>query len=208
MLLIGRERGKGQIGKIPGPSPSKSGKSPSRSGKSQEGQKRTKKEGRVQNRETPPFETPPVWRPLKLRTFRVNFVLQRCHPNNQEIEAHRKLAMTMIEKRKEMELETLSASLPRPLHKVGNAITIQVGASTTSMARQSQSLITLSRGSQGKKKSIHHHRGTPLSLSVVRPRGHRAKKATVYTIFVGKQGTRVYTIGPYTIKASDLKKKK
>ena len=27
MLLIGRERGKGQIGKIPGPSPSKSGKS-------------------------------------------------------------------------------------------------------------------------------------------------------------------------------------
>ena len=32
--------------------------------------------------------------------------------------------------------------------------------------------------------------------SVARPRGHRAKKAMVYTIFLGKQGKRVYTIGP------------
>ena len=50
--LMGRERGKGQIGKIPGPSPSKSGKS-------QKNQKRAKKEGQVQIGEPPPFETPP-----------------------------------------------------------------------------------------------------------------------------------------------------
>ena len=56
MLLIGRERGKGQIGKIPGPSPSKSGKS-------QKNRERTKKDkkGRTSpDRETPPFETPPL----------------------------------------------------------------------------------------------------------------------------------------------------
>ena len=33
-----------------------------------------------------------------------------------------------------------------------------------------------------------------LSRSVARPRGHRAKKAMVYTIFLGKQGKMVYTI--------------
>ena len=45
MLLIGQERGKGQIGKIPGPSPSKSGKSQKKSGKDEKGRK---KEGQVQ----------------------------------------------------------------------------------------------------------------------------------------------------------------
>ena len=51
VLLIGRERGKGQIGKIPGPSPSKSGKSQ----KNREGPKRTKKEGQVQIGKHPRF---------------------------------------------------------------------------------------------------------------------------------------------------------
>ena len=51
------------------------------------------------------------------------------------------------------------------------------------------------------------------SRSVARPRGHRAKKkAMVYTIFLGKQGKRVYTIGPerrvYTIEPQTWKKKK
>ena len=44
------------------------------------------------------------------------------------------------------------------------------------------------------------------------PIGHRAKKAMVYTIFLGKQGKRVYTIGPergvYTIECSDPEKEK
>ena len=61
------------------------------------------------------------------------------------------------------------------------------------------------------KESIHHHRGTPLSRSVARPRGRRAKKAIVYTLFLGKQGERVYTIGPerrvYTIEPQTRKKK-
>ena len=35
-----------------------------------------------------------------------------------------------------------------------------------------------------------------LSRSVARPRGHRGKKAMVHTILLGKQGKRVYTIGP------------
>ena len=48
VLLIGRERGKGQIRKSPEESPSKSGKSRKKSGKSQKGQ----------NRENPPFEPP------------------------------------------------------------------------------------------------------------------------------------------------------
>ena len=55
MLLIGRERGKGQIGKIPGPSPSKSGKT------QKNPRKRTKKDkkGRTSpDRENPPFEAP------------------------------------------------------------------------------------------------------------------------------------------------------
>ena len=64
----------------------------------------------------------------------------------------------------------------------------------------------------GEKKSIHHHHGTPLSRSVARPRGHRGKKAMVYTIFLGRQGKRVYTIGPerrvYTIEPQTRKKKK
>ena len=48
------------------------------------------------------------------------------------------------------------------------------------------------------KKSIHHHRGTP-PLSVCRPtpRSQSNKKAVVYTIALGKQGKRVYTV--YTI---------
>ena len=50
------------------------------------------------------------------------------------------------------------------------------------------------------------------SRSVARPRGHRAKKAVVYTLFLGKQGKRVYTIGPerraYTIEPQTRKKKK
>ena len=58
------------------------------------------------------------------------------------------------------------------------------------------------------KKSIHHHRGTPL-FSVCRP---TPKKAMVYTIFLGKQGKRVYTIGPerrvYTTRPQTQKKEK
>ena len=38
-------------------------------------------------------------------------------------------------------------------------------------------------------------RGPLFSRSVARPRGHRAKKAMVSTVFLGKQGKRVYTIG-------------
>ena len=54
--------------------------------------------------------------------------------------------------------------------------------------------------------------GPLFSRRVARPRGHRAKKAMVYTIFLGKQGKRVYTIGPgrrvYTIEPQTRKKKK
>ena len=63
------------------------------------------------------------------------------------------------------------------------------------------------------KKSIHHHRGTPL-FSVCRRTliVTEQKKAMVYTIFLGKQGKRVYTIGPerrvYTIEPHTRKKKK
>ena len=42
-----------------------------------------------------------------------------------------------------------------------------------------------------------------LSRSVARPRGHRAKRAMVYTISLGKQGKRVYAI-----EASDLEKER
>ena len=54
--------------------------------------------------------------------------------------------------------------------------------------------------------------GPVFSRSVARPQGHRAKNAMVYTIFLGKQGKRVYTIGPerrvYTIEPQTRKKKK
>ena len=46
-----------------------------------------------------------------------------------------------------------------------------------------------------------------LSRSVARPRGHRTKKAMVYTIFLREQGKRAHTTGPerrvYTIEAPD-----
>ena len=63
------------------------------------------------------------------------------------------------------------------------------------------------------KKSIHHHRSTLLfSFCRSTPRSESKKKAMVYTIFLGKQGKRVYTIGPerriYTIEAQSQKKKK
>ena len=54
--------------------------------------------------------------------------------------------------------------------------------------------------------------GPLFSRSVARPRGHRAKKAMVSFIFLGKKGKRVYTIGPerrvYTIEPQTQKKKK
>ena len=59
VLLIGRERGKEQIGKIPGESPDKSGENPGKIGKVQKGQKGQK--GRTSpDHEAPPFETPPL----------------------------------------------------------------------------------------------------------------------------------------------------
>ena len=65
---------------------------------------------------------------------------------------------------------------------------------------------------QGKKRVYTTTVAPLLSRSVARPRGHRAKKAMVYTIFLGKPGQRVYTIGPerraYTIEPQTLKKKK
>ena len=66
--------------------------------------------------------------------------------------------------------------------------------------------------SREQKKSIHHHRGTPLFL-VCRPTlRSQSKKAMVYTIFLEKQGKRVYTIGlerrVYTIEPQTWKKKK
>ena len=54
--------------------------------------------------------------------------------------------------------------------------------------------------------------GPLFSWSVARPRGHRAEKALVYTIFLGKLGKRVYAIGPerrvYTIEPQTQQKKK
>ena len=55
MLLIGRERGKEQIGKIPGESPDKSGKSRE---SPQKDKKRTKKEGQVQIGKPPRLKHP------------------------------------------------------------------------------------------------------------------------------------------------------
>ena len=73
-------------------------------------------------------------------------------------------------------------------------------------------LLTIELG-QGSKKSIHHHRGTLFSVCRPTPRSQSTKKAILYTIvFLGKQGKRVYTIGPerrvYTIEASDPEKEK
>ena len=64
-----------------------------------------------------------------------------------------------------------------------------------------------------RKKKVYTATAGPLfSRSVARPRGHRAKKAMVYTIFLEKQGKRVYTVGPerriYTIEPQTRKKKK
>ena len=68
-------------------------------------------------------------------------------------------------------------------------------------------------GNYQRKKRVYTTTAGPLfSRSVARPRGHRAKKAMVYTMFLGKQGKRVYTIGPerrvYTIEPQTRKKKK
>ena len=53
--------------------------------------------------------------------------------------------------------------------------------------------------------------GPLFSRSVARPRGHRATETMVYTIFLGKQGKRVYTTGPekrvYTIEPQTRKQK-
>ena len=54
MLLIGRERGRGQIGKIPGESPDKSGKSR----KNRESPKKDKKGRTSSDRETPRLKPP------------------------------------------------------------------------------------------------------------------------------------------------------
>ena len=75
MLLIGRERGKGQIGKIPGPSPSKSGKIPEKSGKSKKGQKR-KDKSRSGN---PPVCNPPRLAALEYSAERAG--VKRACPN-------------------------------------------------------------------------------------------------------------------------------
>ena len=66
---------------------------------------------------------------------------------------------------------------------------------------------------QTREKRVYTTTVGPLfSRSVARPRGHRAKKTMVYTIFLGKQGKRVYTIGPErrvcTIEPQTRKKKK
>ena len=62
------------------------------------------------------------------------------------------------------------------------------------------------------KKGIHPHCGTPLfSVCRLTPRS-QSKKPWVYTIFLGKQGKRVYTIGPerrvFTIQPETPAKKK
>ena len=66
--------------------------------------------------------------------------------------------------------------------------------------------------STGEKRVYTTTAGPLFSRSVTRPRGHRAKKAMVYAIFLGKQGKRVYTTGPerrvYTIEPQTRKKKK
>ena len=67
-------------------------------------------------------------------------------------------------------------------------------------------------GRHGEKRVYTTTVGPLFSRSVARPRGHRAKKTMVYTIFLGKQGKMVYTVGPerrvYTIEPQSRKKKK
>ena len=64
----------------------------------------------------------------------------------------------------------------------------------------------------GEKRVYTTTAGPLFSRSLARPRGHRAKKPTVYTIFLGKRGKRVYTIGPerrvYTIEPQTWIEKK
>ena len=76
----------------------------------------------------------------------------------------------------------------------------------TSSARHS--LVT-----PGKKRVYTTTVAPLLSRSVARPRGHRAKKAMVYTAFLGKTREKgIHTISPerkvYTVDASDPEKEK
>ena len=70
----------------------------------------------------------------------------------------------------------------------------------------------VTKRSAGEKRACTTTVAPLLSRSVAQPRGHRTKNAMVYTIFLGKQRKRVYTIGPergvYTIEPQTLKKKK
>ena len=72
--------------------------------------------------------------------------------------------------------------------------------------------ITIDQHKAGEKRVYTTTAEPLLSRSVARPRGHRAKKAMVYTILLGKQGKRVYTIGQerrvYTIEPQTRKNKK
>ena len=69
-----------------------------------------------------------------------------------------------------------------------------------------------SDANSGEKRVYTTTVGPLFSRSVARPRGHRAKKAMVYTVFLGKQGKRVNTIGPERRgihhRASDPEKEK
>ena len=76
MLLIGRDRGKGQIRKIPGESPDKSGKSR----KNRESPKKDKKGRTSPNRETPPFETPPFGGPQEFGKILGKEFIKICFP--------------------------------------------------------------------------------------------------------------------------------
>ena len=81
VLLIGRESGKGEIGKIPGPSPSKSGKSR----KNRESPKKDKKGQKKEKSRSgnPPFETPPFsgpWKNVQKKRVLVSLVVPRTRP--------------------------------------------------------------------------------------------------------------------------------
>ena len=71
-----------------------------------------------------------------------------------------------------------------------------------SLRKKWASAIQKERQDQG-KNSIHHHRGTPPFS--------QSKKTMVYTILLGKQRQKVYTIGPerrvYTVDPQTLKKR-